>query len=200
MSDSTRQLLATARATRMSHVTVLPRDHEWTVADLALLPEDGLQYQLVDGMLLVSPAPSLDHHACQKRLFRMLDPHVPDDRLCWAPVDYQPTEARSFQPDLMILHPEELGRDAARLPLVLALEVVSPSSRSVDLVLKRALYEQAGVAHYWVADPDRRELVMWALVDGRYGEPLVLRDGADLSVVAPVTLTTLTAEAVFGPA
>ncbi|MBC7374957.1 MAG: Uma2 family endonuclease, partial [Frankiales bacterium] len=38
-------------------MTVLPRDHAWTVADLALLPDDGLRYELVDGTLLVSAAP-----------------------------------------------------------------------------------------------------------------------------------------------
>ena len=38
-------------------MSVMPRDHEWTVADLAQTPDDGLRYELVDGVLLVSPAP-----------------------------------------------------------------------------------------------------------------------------------------------
>ena len=39
-------------------MSVMPRDHEWTVADLADTPDDGLRYELVDGVLLVSPAPT----------------------------------------------------------------------------------------------------------------------------------------------
>lgn len=42
-------------------MTVLPRDHAWTVQDLASLPDDGLRYELVDGTLLVSPAPTKSH-------------------------------------------------------------------------------------------------------------------------------------------
>jgi hypothetical protein len=48
-------------ATRRPTLTVLPRDHDWTVADLDLLPDDGFRYELVDGVLLVSPTPVLDH-------------------------------------------------------------------------------------------------------------------------------------------
>ena len=180
-------------------MTVLPRDHEWTVADLALLPEDGLQYQLVDGVLLVSPAPSVKHADCQKRLFRLLDALVPDDRLYWAPFDYQPTDRRSFQPDLLVIDRDEQRDGAATLPLTLAVEVLSPSSRNIDLVLKRELYAQAGVQHYWVADPDARTVSIWDLTDGRYGEPRVLTDSGTVTIVAPVKIT-LTAEAVFGPA
>jgi hypothetical protein len=45
----------------MGRMSVVPRDHAWTVADLALLPDDGLRYELVDGTLLVSPAPTKGH-------------------------------------------------------------------------------------------------------------------------------------------
>ena len=181
-------------------MTVLPHDHDWTVADLELLPDDGFRYELVDGVLLVSPAPSITHQRCQMTLLRLLDPVVPDHgELFAAPLDFQPTRQRSLEPDVLIMSREDKGDKAATLPLVLAIEIVSPSSRSIDLVLKRELYEQSGVQHYWVADPATRTVTVWDLVDGRYGEARLVRDGHPVTIVAPVDLV-LTAEAVFGPA
>ena len=52
----------------MSTVSELPRSGEWTVDDLATLPDDGLQYELLDGVLLVSPAPRLPHQRAAGRL------------------------------------------------------------------------------------------------------------------------------------
>jgi Uma2 family endonuclease len=66
-------------------------------------------------------------------------------------------------------------------------------------VLKRELYEQSGVLHYWVADPATRTITVWDLVDGRYVEAHVVRDGHPVTIVAPVSIA-LTTEAVFGPA
>lgn len=179
-------------------MTVLPRDHEWTVADLALLPDDGLRYELVDGMLLVSPAPRLAHQRAQHALCMLLTPLVPEGfELLMAPVDYQPTNRRSLQPDLLVFPQAGPDATAVTTPLLLAVEIVSPSSRSVDLLLKRGLYEEAGVAHYWVVDPEHREVITWSLLDGRYREPQACRPGEPLALTEPVGVT-LTAEAIFG--
>ena len=66
-------------------------------------------------------------------------------------------------------------------------------------MLKRELYEQSGVLHYWVADPATRTITVWDLVDDRYVEAHVVRDGHPVTIVAPVSIA-LTTEAVFGPA
>jgi Uma2 family endonuclease len=179
-------------------MTVLPRDHEWTVADLELLPDDGLRYELVDGMLLVSPAPRLAHQRAQLALCQLLYPLVPAGfELLMAPVDYQPTTRRSLQPDLLIFPRAEADAAVVTTPLLLAVEIVSPSSRSVDLLLKRGLYEEAGVSHYWVLDPDSRKIITWSLVDGTYGEPRVCEDGQPLALTEPLAVA-LTTEAIFG--
>ena len=186
--------------TRGYGVTVLPHDHDWTVTDLDLLPDDGLRYELVDGVLLVSPAPSMAHQRCQRDLGLLLHPLLQaDQELFFAPLDFQPTDRRSLQPDVLIMSREDKGDKAATLPLVLAVEVLSPSSRSIDMVLKRELYEQSGVLHYWVADPARRTVTIWDLADGRYAEAQVVSDAEPVTIVAPVSVT-LTTEAVFGPA
>src|SRR5947209_7363317 len=111
----------------MRIMTVLPRDHAWTVADLALLPDDGLRYELVDGTLLVSAAPSKLHQRSVLRLGVILDAACPTDlEVFLAPTDYQPTQTRSFQPDLLVVSRADPGQAAVTTQLALAVEVLSP--------------------------------------------------------------------------
>ena len=73
-------------------MTVLPRDHSWAVADLELLPDDGLGYELVDGTLLVSAAPSKQHQRVLGNLHLILRAACPAElEVFLAPTDYQPT-------------------------------------------------------------------------------------------------------------
>lgn len=172
----------------MTSMPVLPRDHSWTVADLADLPDDGLRYELVDGTLLVSGAPSKVHQRVVGNLYLLLRQCCPADmEVFLAPTDYQPTSTRSFRPDLLVVRRDDPGEAAVTTPLLLAVEVLSPSSRSVDRVLKRALYEQSGVAHYWVVDPDEPSITTWTLEDGAYGEAVVAT-GSQRSTTRPFGL------------
>jgi len=156
-------------------MSVMPRDHAWTVADLALLPDDGLRYELVDGTLLVSPAPTKLHQRAVGQLYLLLTAACPPElEVFLAPTDYQPTSTRSLQPDLLVVSRSDPGEAAVTTPLALAVEVLSPSSLSVDRVLKRELYEQAGVASYWVVDPAARTITVWTLTGDVYGDPLVV--------------------------
>lgn len=159
-------------------MTVLPRDHPWTVADLELLPDDGLRYELVDGTLLVSAAPSKQHQRVIGNLYLLLRAACPPElEVFLAPTDYQPTSTRSLQPDLLVVTRDDPGNKAVTTPLALAVEVLSPSSLSVDLVLKRELYQQAGVGCYWVVDPDALTIRSWVLQQGRLEEQPVALDG-----------------------
>lgn len=170
----------------MVTMTVLPRDHPWTVADLDTLPDDGLRYELVDGTLLVSPAPSRVHQRCLGNLLHLLHRECPNElEVLPAPMDYQPTLTRSLQPDVLVARRDDPGMKALTQPLVLAVEILSPSSRSVDLVLKRALYEQAGVASYWVVDPEVPSITAWVLRDGRFDEPRVAEGASELVADLP---------------
>lgn len=163
----------------MRRMSVLPRDHDWTVADLELLPDDGLRYELVDGTLLVSAAPSKQHQRVLGNLYVLLRVACPPDlEVFLAPTDYQPTSTRSLQPDLLVVSRDDPGPGAVTTALALAVEVLSPSSRSIDLVLKRELYEQAGVRCYWVVDPEEPAVRAWVLEDGRLVEQPVSLDGA----------------------
>ena len=148
-------------------MTVMPRDHEWTVADLANTPDDGLRYELVDGVLLVSAAPSNMHQIVLGELYVLLRAACPADaRVMLAPTDYQPTQRRSLQPDLLVARRSDVGTVPISAPLLLAVEVLSPSTRSVDLLLKRGVYAESGVAAYWVVDPLEPSIQAWTLLDG----------------------------------
>ena len=150
-------------------MSVMPRDHEWTVADLAQTPDDGLRYELVDGVLLVSPAPTNRHQIVVGELYLLLRAASPPDvRVMLAPTDYQPTDRRSLLPDLLVTRRTDVGDDPISAPLRLAVEVLSPSTRSVDLLLKRGVYAESGVASYWVVDPAVPSVRALRLVDGAY--------------------------------
>ncbi len=155
----------------MTTVTVMPRGDEWTVADLAALPDDGLQYELADGVLLVSPAPRPRHQAVVGEVFLLLEAAcTPDLQVFLSPLDYQPTHQRSFQPDLLVVRRVDVGELNIVAPLRLAVEVLSPSTRSKDLLLKRGIYEQSGVGSYWIVDPDEPSVLALELRDGCYVE------------------------------
>lgn len=176
-------------------MTVLPRDHPWTVADLELLPDDGLRYELVDGTLLVSAAPSKLHQRALGNLYLVLRAACPPElEVFLAPTDYQPTSTRSLQPDLLVVDRADPGPAAVTTPLALAVEVLSPSSRSVDLVLKRELYRQAGVRSYWVVDPIVSSVEVFELVDGEYGQARVVTGDQVLHLALPYDVTVRPAQ------
>ena len=170
----------------MADVTVLRRDGDWTVDDLALLPDDGLQYELADGVLLVSPAPRPVHQRASSRLYLALVTACPPElEVFYAPLDFQPTRRRSLQPDLLVVRREDVGETAIERPLLLAVEVLSPATRSKDLILKRGLYAESGVASYWVVDLDVPSITAWTLRGGRYDDEVVAIGDAPFVAAAP---------------
>jgi Uma2 family endonuclease len=170
----------------MSDVTVMPRGDQWTVADLASLPDDGLQYELADGVLLVTPAPRPRHQVVVGELHLALRAACPPDlQVLLAPVDFQPTDRRSLQPDLLVVRRTDVAETNIVRPLLLAVEVLSPSTRAKDLLLKRGLYEDSGVGSYWVVDPDVPSVLALELRDGRYVEAGAASGSEQLALELP---------------
>ncbi len=154
----------------MTAMPVMPYEfRDWTVDDLARIPDDGLQYELLDGMLLVSPSPAARHQWASGRLFLLLSEGCPAGmKVFFAPLDWQPDPLTSFQPDLLVVRDEDVEIKNITRPLVLAVEILSPSTRRKDLFLKRSKYEDAGVASYWIVDPEAPSITALDLVDGHY--------------------------------
>jgi len=154
----------------MAAMPVMTRDPwAWTVDDLDHLPDDDLQYELLDGLLLVSPAPVARHQVISGELFAALRSACPPELYpLMAPVDWRPDRRTSLQPDLLVVPKRMLDVATLTEPVPLVVEVLSPSTRRKDLVTKRSKYEDVGVPSYWVIDPDGPSIVAWELVDGRY--------------------------------
>ena len=102
-----------------------------------------------------------------------------------ARTEYQPTDRRSLQPDLLVARRSDVGDDPIRAPLLLAVEVLSPSTRSVDLLLKHGVYAESGVASYWVVDPSVPSVRAWRLEDGAYVDVGAVEGGRALELHEP---------------
>lgn len=138
---------------------------EWTVDDLLDLPDDGKRYEVLDGELLVTPAPSWRHQAILPFLWQTLTAYLTPQRLghaVIAPADVVFSRKRAVQPDLFVVPRTPDGKRAARFAdvgrLLLAVEVLSPSTARVDRVEKRRAYREEGVPEYWVVDLDARTI------------------------------------------
>jgi Uma2 family endonuclease len=136
-----------------------------TRAEVLALSDDGCRHELVGGVHLVTPAPSPRHQAVLAALYDALRPHVERHhlgRLFWSPADLTFGDDEVLQPDLFLLPIASVPErwDSAPVPR-LVIEVVSPGSALADRQHKRLRCQRAGVADYWVVDPEQRQVEVW---------------------------------------
>ena len=182
----------------MTVMAVMPREaHDWTVDDLEDLPDDGLQYELVDGILLVSPAPTPVHQAVIGELFVLLRAACPKHlKVFVSPLDWQPDHFTSLQPDVLVVARDDIGAKNITRPLPLAVEVLSPSTRRQDRVLKFSKYADSGVRSFWVVDPVEQSLITYDLVDGSYVMTARADGTESITLERPFAVTVVPAELV----
>lgn len=166
--------------------------HRWTVEEYHALPETpGQVLELLDGELLVSPAPRRTHQRAIAVLFESLLPFVRalGAEMLMAPEEVSPDPWTAVQPDLLVL-PLVNGRIAhdheQPVPLLLV-EVLSPSTARIDRGRKRLLYQRLGV-EYWIVDLDARLVEQW-MPDA--ASPVVCHevvDWAPIGAPAPIRL------------
>ncbi len=171
----------------MSVMTTLhgavPRGRALTIADLDATPDDGNRYELIDGVLVVSAAPMLPHSLATEGLADVLRAARPDGwRVMTTIVGVALTEDTMMEPDITVYAPISAEQIRSERYLTtrpqLVVEVLSPSTALNDLNVKFARFEQAGIASYWVVDPDALRLIAWELVDGKYIEVADVTDGS----------------------
>ena len=174
----------------MEPVTVLPHGRPLRRADLDAMPDDGHRYELIDGVLIVSPSPSHPHQRAGFRLARLLDDACPDDlEVLIAPFDVVLADDTVVIPDILVARRSDITfRDLPVAP-VLTVEVLSPSTRRFDLMLKRSRFEAAGVGSYWVVDPIEVSLRAWDLVDGTFAEVADVPAGTAWTARKPFAVT-----------
>jgi Uma2 family endonuclease len=141
-----------------------------TVHDLEGIPFDGRRYELIDGVLIVSPAPGLRHQKIAYRLYGVLEAACPPDfEVVGAPFAVHSGDKIELQPDVLVGRDEDFTDKDLPAPPVLAVEVLSPSTAIHDLNTKKAVYERLGTGSYWVIDPEEPALTVFELdADGHY--------------------------------
>lgn len=130
------------------------------------LPDDGKRYETVHGELLVTPAPSAWHQRVVLRLARVLADYVEQHSMgevLVSPADISWSSDTLVQPDVFVVDLEEARTDewSSMRTLLLVVEVLSPGTARQDRFAKRRLYQEVGVALYWIVDPDQKAVEVW---------------------------------------
>jgi Uma2 family endonuclease len=169
----------------------IPPSRPLTYTDLEAMfdggkPDDGHRYELIDGVLIVSPSPRPLHQEVVGDLYVLLREACPDDlRVLFGPLDVVLADDSILEPDVLVARRADFSDTNLPVPPLLAVEVVSPSTRRFDYMLKRSRYEAAGTPSYWVVDPDGPALTAWELRDGHYTEVACVRGDEKFSATAP---------------
>jgi len=142
----------------------------FTVYDLDRMPDDGRRYELVDGVLFVSPAPASPHQLVVGALLYTLYQACPRGVRVLPGPGVRMSMETELIPDLVVARFEHIGGVRITEPPLLAVEVRSPSTALVDLNIKKAVYERCVIQSYWIVAPDvdKPELLAFELRGGRY--------------------------------
>jgi Uma2 family endonuclease len=154
-----------------AHMTGATSPTGWTYEDYARLPDDGNKYEVLDGKVLVSPAPGTRHQRTAIEVFVRLREYVLEHRLgemVWDQ-DLLFMSGQFLRPDMLFVPSSERHRLVERgmegVP-GLVVEVVSPSSNRTDKVTKPARYADFGVPQYWAVDPGKLAVLIWDFEGG----------------------------------
>ena len=152
----------------------VPNPHiKFTYVDYVNAPEDK-RYELLDGDLVVTPAPGERHQSVSVLLTSRLFQFVTENRLgrvYAAPFDVVLSNTDVVQPDLLFVSNERAHVvTAANVQGApdLVVEILSPSTAERDLTFKRSLYARHGVREYWIVDTEARTVTVLRLREGEF--------------------------------
>lgn len=138
----------------------------YTYDDYAKLPE-GSGYQLVEGEIIMTPAPGRKHQRITGRLYKLLDDFVEQNQLgevANAPRDVYLAPRETYQPDILFISQNRIdisAEDKVNGAPDLVVEVLSPSTGYYDLKPKYRAYEKYGVQEYWIVDPEEKSIEIY---------------------------------------
>jgi Uma2 family endonuclease len=163
----------------------------FTVEELDRLPDDGRRYELLDGVLVVSPRPTTVHQVVEGRLWGVLSSACPEDLVVVPEPALQLSASREFAPDLVVVPIDDVGGAKITSPPLLVVEIRSPSTAIIDLNRKKTAYERFGVPSYWIVDPDlaQPEVTVFELRDGHYATVAVTTTPFTVELPFPMTVT-----------
>jgi len=178
------------------HTVKGPPQGKWTTTDWEALPDDGNRYEIIDGELYMSTAPSYFHQTIILRFYRLLGIPAEDQGLAYAniaPIGVFMPGITPVQPDFVLVMHEHADiiydRRIWGVP-DLIVEVLSPGSRDYDEDVKLKAYARAGLPEYAVIDPEMRQLRLYQTPqDGTYPAPISFEETDNVTFTCLPTIS-----------
>jgi Uma2 family endonuclease len=151
-------------------------DATWNRARWEQLPNDGNRYEVIDGVLYMTTAPSFFHQWIIRQIFLALYPQIDQSGVgltIWSPIGVFMPQCDPVQPDLLVIRTTDLGiihdRRIDGVP-ALIIEVLSPGNAEKDTDIKRKVYARAGLLEYWIVRPAIRDVLIYSSPDVALGD------------------------------
>lgn len=173
---------------------------DWTVDDYLSLPESATKVELSEGHLVVSPSPSRTHQQAMYRLMRIIEDLT--GRAVHPDVDTVLSPLTVRRPDIAVTGTDALDREGplSADEVLIAIEIVSLTSRTTDRIVKPAEYAAAGIGGYWRVELDPLLLTAHFLTGGTYTEIGTWGPGETARITAPITVEFAIDELIRRPA
>jgi Uma2 family endonuclease len=158
-----------------------------TYDDYVQIPDDGLRHEIIEGEHYVTPSPSTRHQRILLKLSHLIQSYLdthPIGEIFFAPFDVLLSEFNVFEPDLVYISKQrahQLNEKNLQGAQDLAVEILSPSTRSRDQRLKRDVYERTGVQEYWIVDPDGDAIEVFVHAGNGFAQPRRFSRGETLT-------------------
>ncbi|OIP41327.1 hypothetical protein AUJ95_03490 [Candidatus Desantisbacteria bacterium CG2_30_40_21] len=150
------------------------REDIWTYEDYLTLPNDGKTYQIIGGDLFMTAAPLIYHQAISRNLAFIIWEFVKDHDIgdvFFSPIDVVFSSTNVVQPDIIYISKERLDIKKEKAIFGapdLIIEILSPTTLQMDVLLKKVLYQRFGVREYWIVDPKEQKVDVFVLEGGKY--------------------------------
>lgn len=143
------------------------KENNWTIDEYYRLPEDGNQYEIINGVLERKPSPSTTHQRISHKLERTLTDSCESEYIIlYAPIDVILSEKETRQPDILMIHRSRehiIEEHAIVGPPDLVIEIISPSTAKQDRTEKLESYARFGVPEYWIVDHSNLKIEQYGL-------------------------------------
>lgn len=151
----------------------LVKEKKLSINYYKLLPE-GAPYQLIEGELIMTPAPNPRHQIISANLFKKLFHFIDGLRLgivLYSPIDVYLDDENALQPDMIFISNEKkeiIKNDGIYGAPDMVIEILSPATAHYDLRGKFRVYERSGVKEYWIVDPEIKSIEVYVGENGRF--------------------------------
>ncbi|MFQ5770647.1 MAG: Uma2 family endonuclease [bacterium] len=151
------------------------------------LPEDGKRYEIINGELIMTPAPITIHQRIHAKIVFELRKYTEKHKVgevFYAPFDVVLSETNVVQPDILFVSNENANiitdKNISGAP-DLVIEILSPTTGYYDLIEKKEIYEKFGVQEYWIVDPKKQWVEIYLNAENKFHLDQHLQQGGVLN-------------------